>query len=129
MLSVARRHLRRAIDAGTARVDRGDAGAIPHAGEAFDKAFSVHSVYFWPDLDAGLRELRRVLRPGGELLLAFHDGSSAVLRAELPASVYRLRSAEEIARALETAGFRDVRRETDRETGLCLACARREDSQ
>ena len=125
MLRVARRHLRSAIKAGQASVEGGDASAIPHEDESFDKAFSVHTLYFWPDLGAGLRELRRVLRAGGELLLGFHDGSDPSLRAALPDSVYTLHSTEEIARALEAAGFREVSSEIDDETGLTFARARR----
>ncbi len=125
MLRVARRHLRRAIAAGQASVQEGDAGHIPHPNQTFDKAFSVHTLYFWPDLGAGLRELFRVLKPGGELLLGFHDGSDPKLRGELPDSVYTLRSGEEIARALGAAGFREVTCETDDETGLIFARAHR----
>jgi SAM-dependent methyltransferase len=125
MLRVARRHLRRAIAAGRARVDPGEAARIPHDDETFDKAFSVHTLYFWPDLAAGLRELRRVLRPGGELLLGFHDGRDPEKRAELPASVYTLRTAEEVADALEQARFHAVTAEIDDSTGLTFARARR----
>jgi ubiquinone/menaquinone biosynthesis C-methylase UbiE len=107
MLGVARRHLRREIAAGRAHVDAGDAARIPHADGSFDKAFSVNTLYFWPRLDAGLRELRRVLRPGGELLLVFRERDPAAV-AELPASVYTLRSADEVVSALEAAEFRAV---------------------
>ena len=106
MLGVARRHLRREIATGRVRVDEGDAARIPHADGSFDKAFSVNTLYFWPRLDAGLRELGRVLRPGGELLLVFRDGCDPAAVAELPASVYTLRSADEVVTALEAAEFR-----------------------
>ena len=39
--------------------------ALPFADAIFDRACSVHSIYFWPELNAGLRELARVIRPGG----------------------------------------------------------------
>jgi ubiquinone/menaquinone biosynthesis C-methylase UbiE len=112
MLSVSRGHLRREIAAGRARVDEGDAERIPHADAAFDKAFSVNTLPFWPRVDVALRELRRVLRPGGELLLVFRERDAAAL-AELPASVYTLRSAEEVVRALAAAGFGAIRSEVD----------------
>jgi SAM-dependent methyltransferase len=127
MLRTARFHLRRGLAAGRVRLDAGEAAAIPHADATFDKAFSVHTLYFWPDLDAGLRELRRVLRPGGELILGFHDGRDPSIQERLPASVYSLRSAEEIADALEAAGFQAITGEIDDATGITFARARRGD--
>jgi len=44
---------------------RGDATALPFADASHDAAYAIETVYFWSDLVAGLREMRRVLRPGG----------------------------------------------------------------
>lgn len=41
---------------------------------SFDRVASIHNVALWPDLERGLDELHRVLRPGGMLLLAWHGG-------------------------------------------------------
>jgi ubiquinone/menaquinone biosynthesis C-methylase UbiE len=125
MLRVARWHLRRGLAAGRVRLDEGVAADIPHANETFDKAFSVHTLYFWPDLGAGLRELLRVLRPGGELILGFHDGRDAKMRAELPESVYTLHTADAVSAALTGTGFREITVDLDPETGITFAQARR----
>ena len=43
---------------------------LPFPGAVFDKAIAINAVYFWPDLTAGLREIRRVLRENGVLVIA-----------------------------------------------------------
>lgn len=42
-----------------------DAAQLPFADGAFDLVFSRGSIQFWPDIPAALREIRRVLTPGG----------------------------------------------------------------
>ncbi len=50
---------------------RGDARRLPFASGSFDKAFSIDVLEHLsrPDIEAMLGELRRVLRPGGRLLI------------------------------------------------------------
>ncbi|MBI1784443.1 methyltransferase domain-containing protein, partial [Candidatus Sumerlaeota bacterium] len=45
------------------------AESLPFADGAFDLAVSTSSFHFWGDPRAGLREIARVLRPGGKLVL------------------------------------------------------------
>jgi demethylmenaquinone methyltransferase / 2-methoxy-6-polyprenyl-1,4-benzoquinol methylase len=112
---------------------RGDLLALPFADGSFDAAtvgFGIRSV---ADLDAGLRELARVLVPGGRLGCLEITQPRGLLRpffrlwfdrfvplagkvlpggaayAYLPASVRRFPGPEELAAAIRRAGFRDVR--------------------
>jgi SAM-dependent methyltransferase len=48
-----------------------DAQCLAFADESFDKVFSFHCIEHIPDLAAALREMDRVLRPGGSLLLVY----------------------------------------------------------
>lgn len=69
-------------EAGVARVVvpallRADAGALPFDDGTFDAVVSTYVMCCVPDLDQALREALRVLRPGGDLLLADHVVSTA----------------------------------------------------
>jgi len=54
--------------------ERGAAERLPFADASFDFVFSRYSAHHWSDLGLALREVRRVLRPGGRA--AFIDVAS-----------------------------------------------------
>lgn len=69
MLRHGRRRFRSEIAAGTVELTRGDVSAIPYPDRSFDRVYSVNTIYFWPDPAVGLREIVRVLKPSGRLVL------------------------------------------------------------
>jgi demethylmenaquinone methyltransferase/2-methoxy-6-polyprenyl-1,4-benzoquinol methylase len=112
---------------------QGDLLALPFPDASFDAATVGFGVRNVADLDAALRELRRVLRPGGGLAILEITQPRGPLRpffsvwfdrvvpalgrvlpggkayTYLPASVRRFPGAEELAGAIESAGFGSVR--------------------
>ena len=58
-----------------ARVEQMDGQALGCDSASFDAACSMFGLIFFPDPDAGARELRRVVRPGGQVLIATWDRS------------------------------------------------------
>ena len=85
-----------------------DAQALPFADGSFDAVINVESSHCYPDMDAFLGEVRRVLRPGGKLLLAdfrptaaadgAHDGKDGVatLRRQLDGAGLTIREEQDI---------------------------------
>jgi ubiquinone/menaquinone biosynthesis C-methylase UbiE len=63
--------LRRAAAAAVGNIEarQGDARSLPYADAAFDAAYLVAVLGEIPDQDAALRELARVLKPGGRLVV------------------------------------------------------------
>jgi arsenite methyltransferase len=63
-----------------ARVEwvEGDALALPFADETFDAAVAIQVYEYIPDMPAALAEARRVLKPGGRLLILDTDWDSIV---------------------------------------------------
>jgi ubiquinone/menaquinone biosynthesis C-methylase UbiE len=74
MLSIAR--TRAAELCLAAKLIEGDAQALPFEGNSFDTVVCALSLCSIPDPAAAIREMNRVLVPGGQLLLLDHIGSS-----------------------------------------------------
>ena len=53
----------------TADVREGDLEALPFADAAFDAVTAVNSVFYAADMAAAMRELTRVVRPGGRVVV------------------------------------------------------------
>jgi SAM-dependent methyltransferase len=75
-VGLARRRLRQRIAAGTAQIVLGDAAALPWQDGRFSAVTSLNCLKFVPEPDRALREMCRVLRPGGRVAL----GSGPSLR-------------------------------------------------
>jgi SAM-dependent methyltransferase len=70
MVAQARRRSAEQIGAGRADVTVASAAALPYDEESFTRIFSVNALPHWPSAADGLAEIRRVLRPGGRVLIA-----------------------------------------------------------
>jgi ubiquinone/menaquinone biosynthesis C-methylase UbiE len=57
------------IHAGRVQIDQGSVAALPFADRTFDVVTAVETHYYWPDLPANVREVLRVLKPGGTFAL------------------------------------------------------------
>jgi demethylmenaquinone methyltransferase/2-methoxy-6-polyprenyl-1,4-benzoquinol methylase len=87
---------------------RGDAERLPFRDDAFDVVWSSGSIEYWPDPVAALSELRRVTRPGGQVLVVGPDApNSRVLRA-LADAIMLFYTEAEADRMFAEAGFTDV---------------------
>jgi ubiquinone/menaquinone biosynthesis C-methylase UbiE len=57
--------------AGRVEIQHGSVECLPFEDERFDKALAINSMQVWPDAVTGLRQIRRVLKPGGKIALGF----------------------------------------------------------
>lgn len=115
MLAAARRRNAAAISSGAVDLRYGDATSLPFADNSFDKAYSIHSIYFWPDPLAPLAELHRVLKPNGIFILTVLPKEK--WNPENPDAVgtpeCRPYSGEDLKSMLSMVGFRDLKIEVD----------------
>jgi SAM-dependent methyltransferase len=124
MVQAARKRNAEAIKAGRMDLKQGDVASLPYPDQSFDKAFSIHSIYFWTKPVNCLEELRRVLKPGGLLAITIQpkDKWNELQRRE--SSLRTLYFSAELAALISEAGFREVRvevcPETDKFPGDCV---------
>lgn len=136
MLTLARERSRHETDlAGTITWIAGDMTALPLADACIDVVSTGYGLRNVPDLDAALKEILRVLRPGGRLVsLDFNRPASRVVRAVylsylevvggalgwllhrdpdtyryIPASIRRYPGAARVADMIRAAGFETAR--------------------
>ena len=96
---------------------RGDATALPFAGAAFDAAVTNSALHYLADPAAAVRELARVVRPGGAVVWTDWDGGSLTTRAACGwlrltgRPLGRVLPADAMAAALAAAGLERVERD------------------
>jgi SAM-dependent methyltransferase len=59
----------RLIEGGRAEIMRASVSKLPFPGDKFDLVTAVETQYYWPDLPGDMREILRVLKPGGTLVI------------------------------------------------------------
>ena len=103
MVKTAAKRNRKAVQEGRLILAEGSAEAIPFE-EKFDCIYTINTVYFWPDLGAGLREIKGKLADGGVFLniLYTKERLDRLKYTEYGFSKY---TDEELIKAAEENGF------------------------
>ena len=117
MVAQASARNRAAVRSHRVELKVGSVSAIPYPDESFDKVCSVNNIYFWPSRGDDLREIRRVMRDGGTLALAFRIEPNPAAPSKLPSF-----DPEEAKRLLATTGFRDAHAEVRATAPWTAAC-------
>lgn len=95
------------VEAGKASFHLAYAHEMPFDSSSFDRVFSIGVIHFWAEAVASLVEVRRVLRPGGLMLMGCLAPRGAPDFAQMEYGFY-LRDAIEWEALCREAGFADV---------------------
>ena len=105
MVEIAAQRNRSLIGATRVDVVLSSVESLPFPDDLFDKVLCVHVLYFWKDLEISLREIARVLKPGGRLGLLFRTNADLKAIASFPPEIYRFPALADVSAALERAGM------------------------
>jgi SAM-dependent methyltransferase len=87
---------------------------LPFSESMFDLVTAVETHFWWPDLPADMREILRVLKPGGKLIIiaevykGARTATAKMAEQYLPLSGMKLLSADEHRELFANAGYSDV---------------------
>ena len=99
-----------AVTKGRCTVLRASVAELPFGSEQFDAVTAFETVYFWPDLPQCFREVYRVLKPGGTLLICNESSGDTDKDKKWTAIIggMTIYKDVELKAYLEQAGFHDV---------------------
>jgi len=113
-VAASRRTNRGSIEQGRIEIQQGSVSQLPFPEAMFDLVTAVETHFWWPDLPADVREVLRVLKPGGTLVVIaeiYKGATTAMSRlAEKHAHKTNLKllSVAEHRELLTNAGYSDV---------------------
>jgi SAM-dependent methyltransferase len=100
---------------GRVEIREGSVSQLPFAADMFDLVTAVETHFWWPDLPGDMREVLRVLKPGGMFIIIAEIYEGAKTRTAklaekyLPLSGMKLLSADEHRELFADATYSDIK--------------------
>jgi ubiquinone/menaquinone biosynthesis C-methylase UbiE len=112
MMAYSRKVNKKLIAENRVKILEGSVEKTGFPGNFFDLVTAIETYYFWHSLPDALKEIKRILKGGGRLLMVnemVKDGVYEIKHAKMiKKTQVRLFPLEEIRRIMESAGFTDV---------------------
>lgn len=106
-VETTRASCRAAVNQGRLKVAQGTETLLPFSSASFDLVTVLGCLHTWRNLATGLRETRRVLAPGGSLVIAL-DLATAHRQGAVEKPLPAYQDAEQLIMACQRVGFRRV---------------------
>lgn len=111
------------IEQGRVHIEQGNIENIPFGDRMFNKIFTVNTIYFWSDPILALREIQRVLKPGGRVVITFRSKAIMSQRSseQYAFSLYTPES-EEVENLLKETGYSNISIQSIRDKSIEYYC-------
>jgi ubiquinone/menaquinone biosynthesis C-methylase UbiE len=120
----------RLIDAGRVEITRAPVSQLPFRDARFDLVTAVETQYYWPNLVSDMREVRRVLKPGGNLIVIAEayqkEDSGTAVAALMKLLGPGCLSAGEQRELFSATGYEDVQIFEERRKGWICVMGRKD---
>jgi ubiquinone/menaquinone biosynthesis C-methylase UbiE len=119
------------IQSGRVAIREGSVSQLPYADHTFDLVTAVKTHFFWHDLSGDVREVWRVLKPGGlfaiiaDIYMGANAAMSRMVEKFAPKAGMTLLTPDEHHSLLAGAGFESVQVFTDASKGWICAIGRK----
>jgi demethylmenaquinone methyltransferase/2-methoxy-6-polyprenyl-1,4-benzoquinol methylase len=90
---------------GPVKFHRGDAERLPFKDDSFDVVWSSGSIEYWPNPVDALEECRRIVKPGGKVLIVGPDYPNNTVFQKMADAIMLFYDEDEADRMFREAGF------------------------
>ena len=124
MVNLSKRVNKSLIGSDRVGINHGSVSSLPYTDDMFDIVTAFETIQFWPNLNEDLREVKRVLKPSGKLLVVnrYPDLEG---RDSNWAEVLQINSSEEYRERLSNVGYVDISIDDSSKPDWILVSARK----
>jgi ubiquinone/menaquinone biosynthesis C-methylase UbiE len=126
-VAASKRANARCIDLGRVEIRHGSVSQLPFQDGMFDLATAVETHFWWPNLPGDMREIFRVLKPGGKLIVIAEAYKGVTAKVSILAEKFaaktgmKLLSVDEHRELFANAGYSNVQVIEERAKGWICA--------
>lgn len=110
-VEISKKKNKKAVSTGKCEIVQADVADIPYEDNTFSLVTAFETVYFWPDMTKALKEVYRVMQPGGRFMICNEADGPSEKDNKITDIIegMKIYTAEELKNMLLDAGFSNIK--------------------